>query len=42
MSEVDFLKMHINQQKYQPNPHISQELLKFLDQDLTKTSSTIS
>jgi len=33
--EIDFLGMHFVQGEYSPGPHICQELLKFLDTNLT-------
>lgn len=34
-TEIDFLGMHFSQGKYQPQPHIAQELLNFPDENLT-------
>jgi hypothetical protein len=34
-TEIDFLGMHFSQGKYQPQPHIVQELLNFPDENLT-------
>jgi len=33
-TEIDFLGMHFSQGKYQPQPHIAQELLNFSDENL--------
>lgn len=34
-TEIDFLGMHFSQGKYQPQPHIAQELLNYPDENLT-------
>ncbi|WJX18453.1 hypothetical protein P8452_08249 [Trifolium repens] len=34
-TEIDFLGMHFSQGRYQPQPHIAQELLNFPDENLT-------
>ncbi|KAK8526460.1 hypothetical protein V6N12_020931 [Hibiscus sabdariffa] len=34
--EIEFLGMHLKEGKYHPGPHIVQELIKFLDKDLSK------
>lgn len=34
-TQIDFLSMHFDKGKYNPGPQITQELMKFLDENLT-------